>query len=58
MNIKCNGAAKINMDVDCLSVTASVNGSGSIELSGTADKIDIGGSGISRIDTSRLNNFD
>jgi hypothetical protein len=46
------------MDVDCLSVTASVNGSGNIALSGTADKIDIGGSGISRIDTSRLNNFD
>ena len=58
MSIKCNGAAKVNMDVDCLSVTASVNGSGNIALSGTADKIDIGGSGISRIDTSRLNNFE
>ena len=58
MSIKCNGAAKVNMDVDCLSVTASVNGNGNIALSGTADKIDIGGSGISRIDTSRLNNFD
>ena len=58
MSIKCNGAAKVNMDVDCLSVTASVNGTGNIALSGTADKIDIGGSGISRIDTSRLNNFD
>mgnify|MGYP001755189698 FL=1 len=58
MSIKCNGAAKVNMDVDCLSVTASVNGTGNIALSGTADKIDIGGSGISRIDTSRLNNFE
>ena len=58
MSIKCNGAAKVNMDVDCLSVTASVNGNGNIALSGTADKIDIGGSGISRIDTSRLNNFE
>ena len=58
MSIRCNGAAKVNMDVDCLSLTASVNGSGSIALSGTADKIDIGGGGFSRIDTSRLNNFE
>ena len=58
MSIRCNGAAKVNMDVDCLSVTASVNGVGKIALSGTADKIDIDGDGISRIDTSRLNNFE
>lgn len=58
ISIKCDGAAKVNMDVDCSSVTAGVNGSGSITLSGTADKTDIYGKGVSRVDTSRLNNFD
>lgn len=58
ISIKCDGAAKVNMDVDCSSVTAGVNGSGSITLSGTADKTDIYGKGVSRVGTSRLNNFD
>ena len=58
ISVECNGEAKINMGVDCRSVSACVNGEGSITLSGTADKTDIYGKGVSRVDTSRLNNFD
>lgn len=57
MYVKCDGSAKIDFDVNCSSVTASVEGNGHITLSGTADKTDIGSSGISQIDTSRLNDF-
>ena len=58
ISVECNGEAKINMGVDCRSVSACVNGEGSITLSGTADKTDIYGKGVSRVDTSRLNNFE
>ena len=47
----------MTLDVDCDKITSDTSGSLSLKLTGRADNTEFNGSGVSKIDTSGLNNF-
>ena len=54
----CTGASKLDARLDCKSVQSNCDGASKINLSGTADKVEIERGGVAtNIDTSRLNQF-
>ncbi|MBP3829539.1 MAG: DUF2807 domain-containing protein [Bacteroidaceae bacterium] len=54
----CTGASKLDARLDCASVQSNCDGASKINLSGTADKVEIERGGVAtNIDTSHLNQF-
>lgn len=54
----CTGASKLDARLDCASVQSNCDGASKINLSGTADKVEIDRGGVAtNIDTSHLNQF-
>lgn len=56
-NVYNSGIGNIFLTVDCSMLDARNSGQCDLDISGTADSTDISGTGISRINTRRLNNF-
>lgn len=57
LNIQNQGNGKIMARLDCDNISACNPGVGKMVLSGKADNVNIQSSGISNIDTSKLNNY-
>lgn len=57
VNISSGGAMKVDIELDCESVTVNCNGYSRLTLSGTADYVELTGKGTSSIDTKGLNKF-
>ena len=55
--MECSGTATIEADLDCERLQAVNSGCGDMKMQGTADDVKISGSGVSHIDTSKLNKF-
>ena len=51
------GAGKVFVNVDCEELSASNSGAANFTIEGTADKTDIQASGVSKINTSKLNKY-
>ena len=51
----CSGASDVVAEVNCQNVYANCSGASKIKLTGTADHVEIDGSSVTNIDTSRLN---
>ena len=47
----------MTLNVDCDKLTADTSGSLRLKVNGRADNTEFNGSGVSKIDTSGLNNF-
>lgn len=52
---KCEGVCNFTVDVDCKELHFTNEGVGKSTLSGTADKVDLNGDGVSKIDVRKLN---
>ncbi len=52
---KCEGVCNFNVNVDCKELHFTNEGVGKSTLSGTADKVDLNGDGVSKIDVRKLN---
>ena len=57
LNLDCSGAGDFDVRLDCREVKAQAYGRLHLTLSGTADNVDLSGSGVSEINTSGLNKF-
>lgn len=58
LRVGCSGASKLAARLDCQSVRANCDGASKINLSGTADKVEVERGGVAtNIDTSQLNRF-
>ena len=57
LDIDCSGVGKMTLNVDCDKLTADTSGSLRLKVNGRADNTEFNGSGVSKIDTSGLNNF-
>jgi hypothetical protein len=58
MRAWCTGASKLDASLDCTSVQANCDGASKINLSGTADKVEIERGGVAaNINTSHLNQY-
>ncbi len=55
--LECSGIGRFKLALDCQSIDIGTSGQIDIQLSGTADKTEFTGSGVSHIDTSKLNKF-
>lgn len=55
--LDCCGVGRFKLALDCQSIDISTSGQIDIQLSGTADNTNFTGTGVSHIDTSRLNKF-
>ena len=53
----CSGIGNFEMALDCRSIKVNSSGQINVTLSGTADNTSFDGSGISHVNTSRLNKF-
>ena len=56
-DLTCSGVGDFDLSLDCRRIDVMASGRIGLELSGTADNTDFTGSGVSNIDTSRLNKF-
>lgn len=55
--LNCSGIGNFEMALDCRSIKVNSSGQINVTLSGTADNTSFDGSGISHVNTSRLNKF-
>lgn len=55
--VSCSGVGSFVMALECRSIEIKSSGRIKVTLSGTADKTTFDGSGVSHIDTSKLNKF-
>lgn len=55
--LECSGVGRFKLALDCQSINIGTSGQIDIQFSGTADKTEFTGSGVSHIDTSGLNKF-
>ncbi len=53
--VATNGVSNLTFNVDCRTLDVTHNGLGDLKVKGLADKVKIGGEGISSVDTSDLN---
>lgn len=55
--LDCSGIGNFDLALDCRSINVNSSGQINVTLSGTADNTSFEGSGISRVNTSKLNKF-
>ena len=55
--LSCSGVGRFKLALDCQSINIDTSGQIDISLSGTADKTEFTGTGVSHINTSGLNKF-